>query len=53
MGVTKQTLVPGNGQDYPAPKDAVSIHYTGALHDPSAQYGLGKMSVNLNSWNMT
>ena len=45
MGVTKQTLVPGDGQNYPALGNKVSIHYVGALHDPSAQYGLGKVYV--------
>lgn len=35
MGVTKQTLIPGNGQDYPARGSVVTIHYTGTLYDPS------------------
>lgn len=35
MGVTKQTLKPGNGTDVPNKGDTVSIHYTGCLYDES------------------
>lgn len=35
MGVTKETIAPGNGTDIPRAGDHVAIHYTGALYDPS------------------
>ena len=35
MGVTKETITPGNGTDFPRKGDNVAIHYTGALYDPS------------------
>ncbi|KAB8230869.1 FK506 binding protein proline rotamase rapamycin-binding protein [Aspergillus alliaceus] len=35
MGVTKQTLEPGNGVDFPQVKDNVAIHYTGWLFNPN------------------
>ncbi|PYH87510.1 peptidyl-prolyl cis-trans isomerase [Aspergillus ellipticus CBS 707.79] len=35
MGVTKTTLSPGNGTQFPQKGDVVSIHYTGCLFDPS------------------
>ncbi|RJE27364.1 Peptidyl-prolyl cis-trans isomerase [Aspergillus sclerotialis] len=35
MGVTRETLQPGNGQDIPQKGDTVSIHYTGCLYDES------------------
>ncbi|KAB8068600.1 hypothetical protein BDV29DRAFT_184295 [Aspergillus leporis] len=42
MGVTKQTIEAGNGQDYPKKGDNVAIHYTGWLHDPSRPDNKGK-----------
>ena len=33
MGVDKRTLKPGNGKDYPAKGDEVTIEYTGNLYD--------------------
>lgn len=35
MGVTKETITPGNGTDTPRPGNNVAIHYTGALFDSS------------------
>ncbi|KAJ5397739.1 hypothetical protein N7509_005852 [Penicillium cosmopolitanum] len=35
MGVEKQTLVPGNGVDFPKKGDNVALHYTGCLYDAS------------------
>ncbi|KAK6824169.1 hypothetical protein RU639_005222 [Aspergillus parasiticus] len=35
MGVTKETLAPGDGVNYPKVKDNVAMHYTGWLYDPS------------------
>lgn len=35
MGVTKQTISPGNGTDFPNPGSMCAIDYTGALYDPS------------------
>ncbi|EPX75207.1 FKBP-type peptidyl-prolyl cis-trans isomerase Fkh1 [Schizosaccharomyces octosporus yFS286] len=31
MGVEKQVLVPGDGQNFPKPGDRISMHYTGTL----------------------
>lgn len=47
MGVTKETLKSGNGQDIPKKGDTVSIHYTGCLYDESKpnQHYMGKQSV--------
>ncbi|PWY66848.1 peptidyl-prolyl cis-trans isomerase [Aspergillus sclerotioniger CBS 115572] len=42
MGVTKTTLVEGNGQQYPKKGDVVSIHYTGCLLDASQPNKMGK-----------
>lgn len=42
MGVTKETLSPGNGQDRPQKGDTVSMEYTGWLEDPSASNGRGQ-----------
>ena len=49
MGVTKQTLVPGNGQDIPKQGDTVFIHYTGCLYDQSKadNHCMGKECVAL------
>lgn len=41
MGVTKETLTPGNGTDTPRPGTNVAIHYTGALFDPSQKDNMG------------
>jgi FKBP-type peptidyl-prolyl cis-trans isomerase len=49
MGVTKQTIEAGNGQDYPKKGDNVAIHYTGWLHDPSRPDNKGKEYVALLS----
>ena len=35
MGVTKEVLKEGNGQDMPKKGDTVFIEYTGNLYDPS------------------
>ncbi|KAL4889554.1 FK506-binding protein 1 [Aspergillus ambiguus] len=35
MGVTKTTIQPGDGQNFPKPKDVVTMHYTGRLLDGS------------------
>jgi len=35
MGVTKEILKQGNGQDYPKKGDEVTIEYTGNLYDES------------------
>ncbi|KAE8151824.1 peptidyl-prolyl cis-trans isomerase [Aspergillus avenaceus] len=35
MGVTKETISPGNGVDFPRKGDQVALHYTGWLYDPS------------------
>ncbi|EYE91428.1 FKBP-type peptidyl-prolyl cis-trans isomerase [Aspergillus ruber CBS 135680] len=35
MGVTKKTLQPGNGTDYPQKGSMCAIDYTGALYDAS------------------
>lgn len=37
MGVTKETLRPGNGQDMPGAGDTVQIHYTGCLFDEARE----------------
>ncbi|KAF4302737.1 hypothetical protein GTA08_BOTSDO08728 [Botryosphaeria dothidea] len=42
MGVTKQTLTPGNGVDRPRSGDDVTIEYTGYLFDASAPQNKGK-----------
>lgn len=46
MAFTKETISPGNGQTA-SPREVVSIHYTGALHDPSKtdNHGMGKVYV--------
>ena len=31
MGVTVETIQPGNGQSFPQPGQTVSVHYTGTL----------------------
>lgn len=51
MGVTKKTLQPGNGQDFPKKGDTVSIHYTGCLYDESKadQHYMGQQYVFLYS----
>lgn len=48
MGFTKTTITPGNGQQ-PAAGEVVSIHYTGALHDPSQadNNNMGKVYVSV------
>ncbi|KAK6353265.1 FK506 binding protein proline rotamase rapamycin-binding protein [Orbilia brochopaga] len=33
MGVTKETITPGNGTNYPKPGDTVTMHYTGTLEN--------------------
>lgn len=54
MGVTKNTLKPGNGQDFPRKGDSVSIHYTGCLYDESkageGQHNMGTQLVFLSFW---
>lgn len=47
MGVTKQTLTPGNQADIPQKGDTVSIHYTGCLYDPNKpeEMYMGSQSV--------
>ncbi len=35
MGVTKQTIKPGDGVTFPKPGQKVSVHYTGTLNDPN------------------
>lgn len=42
MGVTKQTLTPGNGVDRPRAGDDVTIEYTGYLFDAAAPGTKGK-----------
>ncbi|KAF4553077.1 FKBP-type peptidyl-prolyl cis-trans isomerase-like protein 1 [Elsinoe fawcettii] len=42
MGVTKQTLKPGNGTDRPQAGDTVTMEYTGNLYDASAPGTKGK-----------
>lgn len=37
MGVTKETLRSGNGQDMPDAGDTVQIHYTGCLFDEARE----------------
>ena len=36
MGVTKEVIKQGNGQDYPSKGDKVTIEYTGNLYDGAA-----------------
>ncbi|BCR99092.1 FKBP-type peptidyl-prolyl cis-trans isomerase [Aspergillus luchuensis] len=42
MGVTKEILSPGNGQQFPKPGDQISMHYTGCLYDENAPNKMGK-----------
>ncbi|ORX54494.1 FK506-binding protein 1 [Hesseltinella vesiculosa] len=35
MGVTIETITPGDGKNFPKSGDTVSIHYTGTLQDGS------------------
>lgn len=42
MGVTKQMIQPGNGQDKAKAGDEITMEYTGNLHDPNAPNGKGK-----------
>ncbi|KAE8352269.1 peptidyl-prolyl cis-trans isomerase [Aspergillus coremiiformis] len=35
MGVTKELISPGNGQDYPQKGDNIAMDYTGWLYDTS------------------
>ncbi|KAI4150976.1 MAG: hypothetical protein LQ340_003770 [Diploschistes diacapsis] len=37
MGVQKTVIKPGNGKDYPAKGDTVTMEYTGNLFDHSAE----------------
>lgn len=48
MGVTKQTLIPGNNTDFPKPGSTCAIDYTGALYDPSKtdNHFMGKQYVH-------
>ena len=41
MGVSKEILKEGNGQDYPKQGDQVTIEYTGNLYDPEASDNRG------------
>lgn len=45
MGVTKEILSPGNGQQFPKPGDQISMHYTGCLYDENAPNKMGKQYV--------
>ncbi|GKZ21402.1 FK506-binding protein 1A [Aspergillus brasiliensis] len=42
MGVTKETISPGNGQQFPKKGDTISMHYTGCLYDESKPNKMGK-----------
>lgn len=50
MGVTKQTISPGNGTDFPNPGSMCAIDYTGALYDPSRadNHFMGKEYASLS-----
>lgn len=45
MGVEKNTLQAGNGQDFPKPGDKVMMHYTGCLFDSSKPNNMGTKYV--------
>jgi len=49
MGVTKQTITPGNGVDFPQKNSLCAIDYTGALYDPSRadKHNMGKEYASL------
>lgn len=53
MGVTKQTLAPGNGTDVPQKGDEVAMHYTGWLYDPSKPENKGTEYVEFHSFGGT
>ena len=42
MGVTKETITPGNGVDRPKQGDTITMEYTGNLFDESAANKKGK-----------
>ena len=42
MGVTKQTITPGNGVDRPKKGDTITMEYTGNLYDENAANNKGK-----------
>jgi FK506-binding protein 1 len=42
MGVSKQTLSPGNGKDFPKKSDTVTMEYTGWIFDASKADKKGK-----------
>lgn len=42
MGVTKETVAPGNGSDRPKKGDNITMEYTGFLYDHNAPSGRGK-----------
>ena len=42
MGVTKETITPGNGVDRPKQGDTITMEYTGNLYDDGASNQKGK-----------
>ncbi|XHF98946.1 hypothetical protein AWENTII_002472 [Aspergillus wentii] len=38
MGVAREVVQPGDGQNYPQPGDTITIHYDGYLYDESQQH---------------
>lgn len=47
MGVTREVVQPGDGQNYPQPGDTITIHYDGYLYDESQQHNNFKGTLSV------